>query len=94
MLLFDMRVDFVELRSEHYIESSSRSPVPGVKYEVDPSLRDFTINNLFYNVNTTSVEDFTGKDEELRAAIDSDVKAAINLVFWRETIICQGQSTC
>lgn len=55
MLLFDMHVDFVELRSERCTESSGRSVVPGVKYEVDASLRDFTINSLFYNVNTTSV---------------------------------------
>ncbi|KAI8525213.1 hypothetical protein RHMOL_Rhmol13G0212200 [Rhododendron molle] len=61
MLLFDMRVDFLELRSEHCTESSSRSLIPGVKYEVDASLRDFTINSLFCNINTTSVEDFTGK---------------------------------
>lgn len=26
-------------------------------------------------------------DEELRAAIDSDAKAAIDLVFWRELLV-------
>ncbi|XP_058220796.1 tRNA nucleotidyltransferase cca2-like [Rhododendron vialii] len=128
MLLFDMRVDFVELRSKHYIMRSGLSLPAGGKYVLDASLRDFTINSLFYNVNTNSVEDFTGKgmrdlksgkimtplnpkatfyhdpvrvfrairlatslgfelDEELRAAaIDSDVKAAINHVLWRPSI--------
>ncbi|KAI8549651.1 hypothetical protein RHMOL_Rhmol06G0041500 [Rhododendron molle] len=87
MLLFDMRIDFVELRSKHYIMRSGLFLSAGGKYEVDASLRDFTINSLFYNVNTNSVEDFTGKDEELRAAvIDSDVKTAINHVMWRPSI--------
>ncbi|KAF7140208.1 hypothetical protein RHSIM_Rhsim06G0031300 [Rhododendron simsii] len=128
MSLFGMCVDFVELRSKHYFMRKGLLLSAGGKYEVDASLRDFTINSLFYNVNTNSVEDFTGKgmrdlksgkimtplnpkktfyydpvrvfrairlatslgfelDEELRAAaIDSDVKTAINHVMWRRSI--------
>ncbi|XP_058198463.1 nucleotidyltransferase lcsQ-like [Rhododendron vialii] len=88
MFLFDMRVDFVKLRSEDYTETCGSSRVLGVKLEEDAYLSDLTINSLFYNINTTSVEDFTGKDEELRAALmDSKVKAAIKCRFRRNVIL-------
>jgi tRNA nucleotidyltransferase (CCA-adding enzyme) len=55
-------LDFVNLRSEEYAEHS-RIPETmrfGTPKE-DAERRDLTINSLFYNLHTESVEDFTGK---------------------------------
>ncbi|KAL0000921.1 hypothetical protein SO802_014702 [Lithocarpus litseifolius] len=60
MRLFDMWIDFVNLRSEEYSDNS-RIPTKQ-KFgtaEEDAYRRDLTINSLFYNINTDSVEDFT-----------------------------------
>ncbi|KAH7883919.1 hypothetical protein F5I97DRAFT_1930135 [Phlebopus sp. FC_14] len=60
--LFGIDLDFVNLRDEEYAESS-RIPT-GVKFGTpleDALRRDITINSLFYNVHTRSVEDYTGK---------------------------------
>eukprot|EP00605_Chrysophyceae_sp_TOSAG23-4_P001197 GSChrysophyteH1.ASY1.ANO1.1306.1 assembled CDS len=53
-------IDFVNLRSETYSQNS-RIPktVFGSPLE-DAERRDLTINSLFYNLNTGTVEDFTG----------------------------------
>jgi len=54
-------VDFVNLRSESY-EDSSR--IPAIKFGTaleDAERRDFTINSLFFNVNEGKLEDLTGK---------------------------------
>ncbi|PSS31834.1 CCA tRNA nucleotidyltransferase [Actinidia chinensis var. chinensis] len=61
MRLFDMWIDFVNLRSEDY---SAHSRIPTMRFgtaEEDAYRRDLTINSLFYNINTSSVEDFTGR---------------------------------
>ncbi|XP_057490645.1 tRNA nucleotidyltransferase cca2 isoform X3 [Actinidia eriantha] len=61
MRLFDMWIDFVNLRSEDY---SANSRIPTMRFgtaEEDAYRRDLTINSLFYNINTSSVEDFTGR---------------------------------
>ncbi|OQS04463.1 tRNA nucleotidyltransferase, partial [Thraustotheca clavata] len=56
-------LDFVHLRSETYADSTSRIPIlnekPATPTE-DASRRDITINALFYNLATESIEDFTG----------------------------------
>ena len=55
-------LDFVNLRSEEYAEHS-RIPETmrfGTAKE-DAERRDLTINSLFYNLHTETVEDFTGK---------------------------------
>lgn len=60
--LFDIELDFVNLRSEEYAEHS-RIPTEikfGTPLE-DALRRDITINSLFYNVHTRSVEDLTEK---------------------------------
>ncbi|OAD73313.1 hypothetical protein PHYBLDRAFT_65920 [Phycomyces blakesleeanus NRRL 1555(-)] len=59
--LFDLEIDFCNLRTEIYTEDS-RIPAKtfGTPLE-DAYRRDTTINSLFYNVNTSSVEDFTEK---------------------------------
>ncbi|KAL5538639.1 hypothetical protein UlMin_042644 [Ulmus minor] len=62
MRLCDVWIDFVNLRCEEYSENSR---IPSVqKYgtaEEDAYRRDLTINSLFYNINTNSVEDYTKK---------------------------------
>ncbi|XP_052170084.1 tRNA nucleotidyltransferase cca2 isoform X2 [Diospyros lotus] len=61
MRLFDIWIDFVNLRSEDYSENSR---IPTMRFgtaEEDAYRRDLTINSLFYNINTSSVEDFTGR---------------------------------
>ncbi|OAX34827.1 hypothetical protein K503DRAFT_697989 [Rhizopogon vinicolor AM-OR11-026] len=64
-------LDFVNLRSEEYAEDS-RIPT-GVKFGTpleDALRRDLTINSLYYNVHTRSVEDFTEKGlDDLRNGI-------------------------
>mmetsp|Transcript_23792 Transcript_23792/g.31106 ORF Transcript_23792/g.31106 Transcript_23792/m.31106 type:complete len:546 (-) Transcript_23792:441-2078(-) len=54
-------VDCVNLRTETYQDNSR---IPEIRFgtaEEDAYRRDFTINALFYNVNTRQVEDFTGQ---------------------------------
>nr|GLL44033.1 putative CCA tRNA nucleotidyltransferase 2 [Ipomoea trifida] len=61
MRLCDVWVDFVNLRAEDYSESSR---IPTMRFgtaEEDAYRRDLTINSLFYNINSSSVEDFTGR---------------------------------
>ncbi|KAL4278703.1 hypothetical protein GQ457_03G031360 [Hibiscus cannabinus] len=64
MRLFDLWIDFVNLRCEDYSENSR---IPTMKFgtaEEDAYRRDLTINSLFYNVNTNLVEDFTKRGLE------------------------------
>lgn len=64
MRLFDLWIDFVNLRCEDYSENSR---IPMMKFgtaEEDAYRRDLTINSLFYNINTNSVEDFTKRGIE------------------------------
>jgi tRNA nucleotidyltransferase/poly(A) polymerase len=54
-------VDFVNLRAETYAQHS-RIPTMEFGTALEDALRrDLTINSLFYNINTCSVEDLTGK---------------------------------
>ncbi|KAG0056292.1 CCA tRNA nucleotidyltransferase, mitochondrial [Gryganskiella cystojenkinii] len=68
MVVLGMPLDFVNLRSEVY-DDESRIPTEitfGTPSE-DAERRDITINALFYNIHTHTVEDFTGKGlEDLR----------------------------
>ena len=63
-------IDFVNLRSETYSEESR---IPTIQYgspAEDAERRDFTVNALFYNLDTRQVEDFTNKGlEDLKAGI-------------------------
>ncbi|TFK30711.1 transfer RNA nucleotidyltransferase [Coprinopsis marcescibilis] len=59
--LFGLDLDFVNLRSEEY---AGDSRIPTVSFGTpleDAMRRDITINALFYNVHTKTVEDFTSK---------------------------------
>jgi tRNA nucleotidyltransferase (CCA-adding enzyme) len=59
MNIGEFSVDFVNLRSETY-SSTSRIPIMQFGTPLDDAMRrDLTINSLFYNVNTRSLEDFT-----------------------------------
>ncbi|CAO3565451.1 unnamed protein product [Mortierella alpina] len=65
MMVLGTSIDFVNLRSELY-DDDSRIPSEitfGSPTE-DAYRRDITINALFYNIHTHSVEDFTGKGLE------------------------------
>ncbi|EGC32133.1 hypothetical protein DICPUDRAFT_38806 [Dictyostelium purpureum] len=59
--IFDLWIDFVNLRSETYTDNS-RIPEIKIGTPLEDSLRrDLTINSLFYNINENKIEDFTGK---------------------------------
>ncbi|KAF9654286.1 hypothetical protein BDM02DRAFT_3106593 [Thelephora ganbajun] len=62
MKLWGIELDLVNLRAEEYVEDS-RIPnqISFATPLVDALRRDITINSLFYNVHTRSVEDFTEK---------------------------------
>lgn len=71
VLILGVWVDFTNLRTETY-QSDSR--IPTIAFgtaEEDAHRRDFTINSLFYNLNTSSVEDWTGcgRDDLLRQGV-------------------------
>lgn len=59
MKVQDMWIDLVNLRSESY---AAGSRIPTIEFgspEQDALRRDFTINSMFYNLNTGEIEDFT-----------------------------------
>ncbi|CAG8716170.1 4148_t:CDS:2, partial [Racocetra fulgida] len=59
--IFGYEIDFVNLRSEEYVEDSR---IPSKTFgtpEQDAYRRDITINALFYNIHTRQVEDPTKK---------------------------------
>lgn len=61
MRLFDVWIDFVNLRAEEYAENRR---IPTMRFgtaKEDAYRRDLTINSLFYNINNDMVEDFTGR---------------------------------
>lgn len=61
MSIFNMMIDFVNLRSEKY---SDDSRIPEMEFgspKDDALRRDLTINSLFYNISTMSIEDYTGR---------------------------------
>ena len=52
-------IDLVNLRSEKYTEDSRVPTIDIGTPEEDAFRRDLTINALFYNINNSTVEDFT-----------------------------------
>ena len=58
--IFDMDVDFVNLRKETYAADSRNPQMEFGTAEEDALRRDATVNALFYNLKTGLVEDFTG----------------------------------
>ncbi|KAF8768940.1 hypothetical protein HU200_007080 [Digitaria exilis] len=64
MLIFDVWIDFVNLRSEKYAENSRIPTMEVGTAEEDAYRRDLTINSLFFNINNNKVEDLTGRGIE------------------------------
>ncbi|KAL4916569.1 hypothetical protein BDW62DRAFT_211833 [Aspergillus aurantiobrunneus] len=58
--IFGFDVDLVNLRKETYTEHSRTPQMEFGTAEEDALRRDATINALFYNLNESKVEDFTG----------------------------------
>jgi Poly A polymerase head domain len=68
--LHGLSIDMVHLRNEKYTEESRIPMIEVGTPAEDAERRDFTINSLFYNVNSQKVEDFTGKGlEDLKNGI-------------------------
>jgi tRNA nucleotidyltransferase/poly(A) polymerase len=59
-----LEMDFVNLRSEHYTDSRIPAMQMGTP-EQDAARRDLTINALFYNLETSQIEDFVGGLKDL-----------------------------
>ncbi|XBI77285.1 hypothetical protein VPH35_070435 [Triticum aestivum] len=75
--MFDREIDFVNLRSERYAESSGIPTMEDATPEEDAHRRDLTINSLFFNINDNIVEDFTkrGIDDLTKGLIDTPLDA-------------------
>jgi tRNA nucleotidyltransferase/poly(A) polymerase len=58
--LFGLDIDLVNLRKETYTEQSRNPQVEFGTAEEDALRRDATVNALFFNLNTSMLEDFTG----------------------------------
>lgn len=66
-----LQVDFVNLRHDSYTSDDNRIPEIRIGTEKEDAYRrDFTVNSLFYNINTGQLEDFTGMGlDDLRNGI-------------------------
>jgi tRNA nucleotidyltransferase (CCA-adding enzyme) len=68
--IFDLDLDFVNLRKETYTDDSRNPQVEFGTPEEDALRRDATINAMFYNIHEQKVEDFTGRGlDDLHAGI-------------------------
>ena len=59
--ILGLDIDLVNLRKETYAEGSRNPTMEFGTPEDDALRRDATVNSLFYNLSTSSVEDFTGR---------------------------------
>ena len=57
--VFGLELDFVQFRTDTYTEGSRVPEIRLGSAKEDALRRDSTINSLFYNLETSSVEDFT-----------------------------------
>lgn len=67
--ILGLEIDLVNLRKETYVEDSRNPVMEFGSPEEDASRRDSTVNALFYNLQTSEIEDFTGRglqDMELK----------------------------
>ncbi|KAI0193218.1 hypothetical protein EV127DRAFT_335572 [Xylaria flabelliformis] len=62
-------VDFVNLRKETYTEDSRNPQMEFGTAQEDALRRDATVNALFYNLNTSQVEDFTSGLIDMRSKL-------------------------
>lgn len=99
----ELEVDLVNLRSETYVSDAAHR-IPEMAFgtpEQDAFRRDFTFNSMFYNINTGTVEDFTGKGK--RDLADGIVRTPMQpqetfmdgmlSTIWQLTIIKHSQSS-
>lgn len=59
--ILGLDIDLVNLRKETYVEHSRNPIMEFGSPEEDASRRDSTVNALFYNLQTSEIEDFTGR---------------------------------
>ena len=59
--ILGLDIDLVNLRKETYTEDSRNPQMEFGTPEEDALRRDATVNAMFYNLNTSEIEDFTGK---------------------------------
>ena len=69
MSVLGFQVDFVSLRTDEYDDTSRIPRVVPAPPEEDALRRDFTVNALFYNALSDSVEDFTGQVCTMRVCV-------------------------
>lgn len=67
--IFDLDLDFVNLRKETYAEDSRTPQMEFGTAEEDALRRDATINALFYNLHDHTIEDFTGGVPDMEAKL-------------------------
>ena len=65
MKVGDLELDLVNLRSETYTSSRIPDSTPFGTPEQDALRRDFTINSLFYNINTGEAGAIISYDSEI-----------------------------
>jgi len=58
--IFGLDIDLVNLRKETYTEESRNPQMEFGTAEEDALRRDATVNAMFYNLNTSALEDLTG----------------------------------
>ncbi|KAK5165224.1 CCA tRNA nucleotidyltransferase, mitochondrial [Saxophila tyrrhenica] len=68
--IMGLDIDLVNLRKETYTDDSRNPAMEFGTPEEDALRRDATVNAMFYNINTTQIEDFTGRGHD-------DMKAKI-----------------
>lgn len=78
-------LDFVQLRTEDYASTANHRVPVSVAIgtpEEDARRRDFTVNALFYNLHTKSVEDFTkmGLDDLAKGVLRTPLSSEITLL--------------
>ena len=57
--IFEFEIDLMNLRKETYVEDSWNPVMKFETFEENVLHKNFTINSLFYNIQTAEVEDFT-----------------------------------
>jgi tRNA nucleotidyltransferase (CCA-adding enzyme) len=68
--LMGIDLDLVNLRKEIYNEVSRNPEMTFGTAEEDATRRDATVNAMFYNLNTSQIEDFTGRGfDDMKAKI-------------------------
>lgn len=61
MKLYGLELNFAQLRTDSYDLESRIPQIKNASPMEDAFRRDFTINSIFYNIMTDTIEDFTGR---------------------------------